>query len=142
MRACALRRTRGESGLSLVEVVFALAILGVAAMVLAAAISGSLRATSFARERSVALAAAETQMESILGLGGASIADLIAYDGTLFAVADLCPVGAALNPGEVRIDVTEVPLVVVEVTVRWLGSGGPEQIRLRSGMIVDPLGGP
>lgn len=143
MVGIAHRARRAERGLTLVEVVVALALLAIAASILAGSLAASLRASTFARERSIALAAAESQLETVLGLGSASVTDLLAFDGTTFDAGDLKPITGLLRPGSVSIDIFEAPLVIIEVRVRYQSSTRRDQIeevRLRTAILIGATG--
>jgi prepilin-type N-terminal cleavage/methylation domain-containing protein len=132
------RARRADRGLTLVEVVVALAMLVLAGMIATGAVTMATRANAFARERMIALAAAEAQMERLLVLG--NLADLTALDGTLFAVPGLVSSVAGSAAGTVTIGLLEAPLVTIEVRVRWKGLEGDADILLRSAVLIG--GGP
>ncbi|HVY60477.1 MAG TPA: prepilin-type N-terminal cleavage/methylation domain-containing protein [Planctomycetota bacterium] len=132
------RRAAAPRGFTLVEVVTAIALLATAALVLAAALTTQLRANAVARERTVALAAAQGQLESLMAIE--RLTDLLALQDLSFSVSGLAAVAGQLRPGLVKLDVTNVPLVSLEVRVAWRGALGPDEVRLRTTVLVGALG--
>jgi type II secretion system protein I len=122
-----LLRQSGEEGFTLLEVVIALSVLVIAIMGVVAAVVTSLKAGSVARERTVALAAAQQELEELIA---ASEVEILNAHNDPFTVDGLTqrPDGTPL--GQITIDSTEAPLYKIEVMVRWVGAYGNEQLSL------------
>src|SRR5207302_8717025 len=110
---------RGE-GFTLVEVAFALSVFVIMAVAVADAVTAGMKAHATAHERSLALVAAQAELETLVALARTDAHALTALDQTAFDVAGLAPVDAtARHVGGVRVNALAAPLVDVAVDVRW-----------------------
>jgi type II secretory pathway pseudopilin PulG len=129
---------RQRAGTTLVEVVVAIMIVAVAALLVAGSVSASVASNAFAREHGVALEAARTQLESLTSQPLQvvfSLPNLLLFSGSTFPVDGLSgPNGG--NAGSIRIDPSGAPVVTIEVTVSWVGSLGPDQVSLTTSVLV------
>jgi len=107
----------GNKGLTLIELVIAILIMTVGAVSLMAVLVNSERASRASQAKSLALNAAEEQMEAIFWDAPTSVMD---YDNVPFAVGNLQGAGGA-QPG--LITVTNTQPREVTVAVQWIGTG-------------------
>jgi prepilin-type N-terminal cleavage/methylation domain-containing protein len=106
-----------NKGLTLIELVVAVMIMAIGAVSLMAVLVNSERASRASQAKSLALNAAEEQMEAIFWDAPTSVMD---YNGQTFAVGNLQGAGGNL-PGTITVANTQPREVTV--AVQWIGTG-------------------
>ncbi len=133
------RPRRSDAGVTLVEVTIAIMVLTVATTSALSTLVASTVIDKELKERSVALRAAVSKMETVLAYDYAgNIDNLVSYwaqsSKATFAVAELRPtIGQTGQPdpqGSVAIDATDHNRIVITVTIRWLGTRGARTFAL------------
>ncbi len=103
-------------------------ILAVLALSLAASVTTSMRSGIATSELDVAREIARGQMEQIIATEHDTVS--ATWNGSTFAVGNLPPVPPAALPGSVVIDSTNPALLIVRVTVDWVGTYGNDSLEL------------
>lgn len=110
-------RRKSEGGLTLIELLAAMLILAFGAVAALSVLVEAQKSNNFARAKTMAVNAAEQQLESIFQLPPG---DAVDRNNTTFAVGDL--VGPGGNPpGLVTVDANQPHRITVTVT--WQGQG-------------------
>lgn len=114
MRKCRLRDSRG---LTLIELMVAIAILAFGAVAGLMVMVQAQKTNNFARAKTVALNAAEEQMEAIFMDAPSNVST---YNNMTFVAGDLTRPGGG-NPGLITVSANQPREVVVSVV--WQGQG-------------------
>ena len=120
-------------GFSLIEVLVALAIMGVSLAALYQSAMGATKNAHVSAEYTVALALAESTMEEFLAVGAPSAGMQGDFGGFYWSAVS---VPLEENPGQPG-DVETVKLAEVQVVVVWGGRGQDREIRLQT---IAPVG--
>jgi Tfp pilus assembly protein PilV len=135
-RRMSAKRSRTH-GVSMIEVVIALAVLGFGMLGMAAAQISSYRFSDTSRERSLAHGLAQQQLEIFQAMSSTSIDTVIAAGNTdPLNPIDPDPNDAALmafnRSWVISPDTPEDGVYTVQVTVNWTGNGGAQQVQLET----------
>jgi len=134
----AMRRTqRRRGGISLIEVVIALAVLGFGMLGIAAAQISAYRVSDQSRDRTLAHGLAQQQIEAFQSMSAASI-ETIRTAGTTDPTNPIDP-----DPNDshtmnfnrswtITADTPEDGVYTILVTVTWTGSLGPQTLQLET----------
>jgi type IV pilus modification protein PilV len=136
-RASHHRRGRRQSGISMIEVVIALAILGFGMLGVAAAQISAYRFSDSSRERTLAHALAQQQIEIFQAMSSTSI-ETIRTAGT---TDPLNPIDPDPNDNTTRAfnrswtitpDTPEDDVYTIVVDVDWTGNAGAQNVQLET----------
>ena len=131
------RRHARNSGVSLIEVVIALAILGFGMLGMAAAQISAFRFSDSSRERTLAYGLAQQQIEIFQSMSTDSIDAVIAAGPT----DPLNPIDPDVNDSAVMAfnrswvispNTPEVGIYTVQVNVNWTGNAGAQTVQLET----------
>ncbi len=120
-----------ERGFALAEAAVGFSLLATAALILASALFTSRAASAVARDRALALGAAQERMERLLAAAAGGPDDVLDANRETFDVPGLAPAGGG-SAGLVVVDVRGYRLIDVTVSVRWRGALGDELLELKT----------
>ena len=126
MSAHRMRRVADQSGLTIIEIMIAAAVLVVGLLTVMGLYVQTARSNDLARERNIALSVTKSVMEQIFSDSPSNVDN---YNDPSFDTTYPGLTGPDGNPAQIQVDVTQSPdnvnLRIVTVSISWIPGAQP-----------------